>query len=73
MSLQLPRFVLFDGSHSIASTDHVVFIRSSADGHLGRFHGLAVVNSPAMDTGVPGASQIRVLSGSMPRSGVAGT
>lgn len=47
VSLQLPRFVLFDGSYSIASMDHVVFIHSSVDGHFGYFCFLAVTHNVA--------------------------
>ena len=36
------------------------------------FHFLAIVNSVAMNTGVHGSFQIMVLSGYMPRSGIAG-
>ena len=30
--------------HSIGYTDHIVFIHSPADGHLGDFHLLAIMN-----------------------------
>ena len=42
-------------------------------GHLGCFHVLAIVNSAAMNIGVHVSFQIRVLSGYMPRSGIAGS
>ena len=40
--------------------------------HLGPFHTLAIVNSAAMDTEVH-VSNLRVFSGYMPRSGIAGS
>ena len=50
---------------------YIFFIHSSVDGHLGCFHVLAIVNSAAMNVGVHVSFQIRVLSGYMPRSGIA--
>ena len=50
---------------------HISFIYSSADGHLGYFHVLAIVNSAAVNTGVHVSFQIMVFSGYMPRSGIA--
>ena len=44
---------------------------SSADGHLGCFHVLAIVNSAAVNTGVHISFWIVVLSGYIPRSGTA--
>ena len=58
--------------YSIVYMYHI-FIHSSVDGHLGCFHVLAVVNSAAMSTGVRVSFQIIVLSGYMPRSGIAGS
>ena len=46
---------------------------SSADGHLSCFHILAIVNSAAVNIGVYISFQIVVLSGYMPRSGIAGS
>ena len=48
-------------------------IHFSVDGHLGRFHVLATVNSAAMNTEVQVSFQIRVFSGYMTRSGTAGS
>ena len=50
----------------------IFFIHSSVDGHSGCFHVLAIVNSAAMNIGMHVSFQIIVLSGYMPRSGIAG-
>ena len=43
------------------------FIHSSADGHLGCFHVLAVVNSAAMNSGIHVSFSSLVSSGYVPR------
>jgi len=50
-----------------------VFTQSSADGQLGCFHVLDIGNSTAVNTEVHLSFQVRVLSGYVHRSGIAGS
>ena len=48
-------------------------IHSSADGHLGWFYVLAIINSAAMNIGVHMSLSILVSSVCMPSRGIAGS
>ena len=52
---------------------HSFLIHSSANGHLGCFHVLAIINSAAMNIGVHVSLSDLVSSVCMPRSGIAGS
>ena len=52
---------------------HSFLIHSSADGHLGCFHVLAVINSAAMNIGVHVSLSDLVSLVCMPRRGIAGS
>ena len=51
---------------------HSFLIHSSADGHLGCFHVLAIINSVVMNIGVHVSLSDLVSSVCMPRNGIAG-
>ena len=52
---------------------HSFPIHASADGHLGCFHVLAMINSAVMNTGVHVSLSDLVSSVCMPSSGIAGS
>ena len=54
-------------------TYHSFLIHSSADGHLGCYHVLDIVNSAVMNIGVHVSLSILVFSVCMPSSGIAGS
>ena len=51
--------------------DHIFWIHSSVDRHLGCFHTLAIVNSAAVNIGVHVFFSTKTLSGYTPRVGIA--
>ena len=52
---------------------HIFFIHSSVKGHRGCFRVLAIVNSAARNTQVHVSFSRKVLSGYVPKSGIAGS
>ena len=53
--------------------NHSFLIHSSADGHLGCFHVLDIINSAVMNTGVHVSLSDLVSLVCVPRSGIAGS
>ena len=66
-------FFLMAEYYSIVYMDHSFPMHSSADGHLGCFHVLAIINSAAMTIGVHVSLSDLVSLVCMPRSGIAGS
>ena len=66
-------FFLMAEEYSIVYMYYGFLIHSSADGHLGCFHVLAIINSAAMNIGVHMTLSDLVSSVYMPRSGIAGS
>ena len=64
-------FFLMAEKYSIVYMYHSFLIHLSADGHLGGFHVLAIINSAVMNTAVHVTLSILVSSVCMPSSGTA--
>uniref|UniRef100_A0A8D1LWY1 Uncharacterized protein n=1 Tax=Sus scrofa TaxID=9823 RepID=A0A8D1LWY1_PIG len=75
MLLQMVFFCYFLWLSSISSCIlyHIFLIQSSVDGHLGYFHVLAIVNSAVMNVRMHVSFSRKILSGYMPKSGIAGS
>ena len=74
MLLHMALFLLFVAELcSIVCIYHVFFVRSSLDGRLGCFHGLAIVNSAAVSTEVHVSIQVMFFSECVPSGGIAGS
>ena len=58
---------------SIVHIHHIFLLHSSADGGLGGFHVLAVVNYASGNIGMHITFRITVFSGSVPKHGIAGS
>ena len=71
MLLQMALFISFYDQYSIIYMFHNFFIHSSVSGHLNGFHVLDNLNSAAMNIGVHVSLWIIVLSGYIPKSGIA--
>ena len=63
---------LFIAEYSIAYMYHKFFIHLSADGHLGYFRVLAIINSAVMNIGVHVPLSVLVSSGVCPAVGLLG-
>ena len=59
--------------YSIVYVYYIFFIHLSINGHLGCFHVLVIVDSAAVNIEMQVSFCIIVLSGFMPRNGVAGS
>ena len=66
-------FLLMADNNSIVYMYHSFLIYSYADGHLGCFHVLAIINSAAMNIGVHVSLSDMVSLVYMPRSRIAGS
>ena len=64
-------FFLMAELYAMVYMYHSFLIHSSADGHLGCFHVLAMINSAAMNIGVHVSVSDLVSLVCMPRSGIA--
>ena len=69
VTLRAPRSLFYTSVYMY----HSFLIHSSADGHLGCFHVLAMINSAAMNIGVHVYLSDLVSSVCIPRSGIAGS